>query len=347
MEKFKLSFEERKYLGYYLDNSGHNYSENSSNESVFYYLDCEFVETIKGDQVVVLAIGNEKEDFIFKIKPRYKVTNYVTDVTGIDKNTKYDMTFDQAIDFLKTKINKNDILIGHHLYGDLKNLNFYHEHIIDCALMFPTPDGPPYYYSLKLLALMYLKINIQDGVHNALEDAKTAYNLVKFSLDNGFAKLCWLNIDKKYTVTKDNAIEIVKESLKIDENYLYCIYSKGSRPIGTNRVDSDYDLVVVCDKICNYIKGGLTKYGNIDICVYSTEEFQECLKYQYIWTLELIYCTHSYIFLEKINFREYVQNLRKTTDLTILNDYLSRSIGYETSRKIATSKKHYNNGECY
>jgi endonuclease V len=352
MEKYTLSKEEKQYLGYYVSGEGHNYSKNTGCAATVTLgpkiccIDCEFVETVDGEQVASIGMYVQNKDYYFKIKPSSKVTDYITEITGIDENTKYDMDFDELIIFLTNFINERDILLGHHLYGDLKNLNFYHKNIIDTCLMFPTPDGPPFYYSLKLLAKMHLKIDIQNGIHNPVEDAKTAYDLVKFGLDRNYTKLNWMNFGQTFIVSKENALAIAQELLKVDEKYIYCIYTRGSRPIGTNKIDSDYDLVIICDTQCNFSNGTLTKYGNIDVCIYDTEDFKRNLEYQYIWALEAIYCNKQFVFLEKINFREFAENIRNTK-LDISNDYLSRSIGYETARKMASAKKHYINKDFH
>lgn len=126
MDKFVLSDTEKNFLGYYISPDGHNYSTNiSTKPPVIYFLDCEMVETIDGPQVISIGIGSEESSVTLKVKPNSKVTNYITDITGCNEDTEYDVTFDELILFLKTKLTTSDILLGHHMYQDLALLNVY------------------------------------------------------------------------------------------------------------------------------------------------------------------------------------------------------------------------------
>jgi len=55
------------------------------------------------------------------------------------------------------------ILIGHSLNSDLTALKITHPFIIDTALLYPHPRGPPLKSSLKWLAKKYLNREIQKG----------------------------------------------------------------------------------------------------------------------------------------------------------------------------------------
>lgn len=345
MEKYLLSEEERSFLGYITNPDGKNCAKNAGNTTIIYYIDCEMVETVCGTEIISIGIGNNNDsdnNIIIKVKPIHKVTNYLTEITGYDESFKYDMTYDEVIIFLQNKINKSDILVGHCLYVDLNHLNFYHDKIIDTIMIYHHPDGFPYKYSLKSLAKKYLHKNIQNNIHNPLEDGKTAFELVVHSLKNKYVKTNWSHIGEKFVPT----IDIVINAISITLENVYCIYTRGSRAIETNNEDSDYDIVVICDIKCNIINGTLTKYGNIDICIYDNKCFEQYVKEQIIWALECIYCNSKYVYLEKINFRNIAETYRNFHE-NACNDSLKKSVGYESSRKIASAKKHFINNNLH
>jgi RNA exonuclease 1 len=85
------------------------------------------------------------------------------------------------------------ILIGHSLNSDLTALKLTHPYIIDTAIIFPHPRGPPLKSSLKWLAQRYLNREIQKGHgtsgpgagHDSIEDARTCLDLVKQKCEKG------------------------------------------------------------------------------------------------------------------------------------------------------------------
>jgi hypothetical protein len=85
------------------------------------------------------------------------------------------------------------ILIGHSLNSDLTALKLTHPFIIDTAVIYPHPRGPPLKSSLKWLAQKYLNREIQKGHgttgpgagHDSIEDARTCLDLVKQKCEKG------------------------------------------------------------------------------------------------------------------------------------------------------------------
>jgi RNA exonuclease 1 len=85
------------------------------------------------------------------------------------------------------------ILIGHSLNSDLTALKITHPYIIDTALVYPHPRGPPLKSSLKWLAQRYLNREIQKGHgttgpgagHDSIEDSRTCLDLVKQKCEKG------------------------------------------------------------------------------------------------------------------------------------------------------------------
>lgn len=90
---------------------------------------------------------------------------------------------------LLTILNPDTILIGHSLNSDLNALKMTHPFIIDTALLYPHPRGPPLKSSLKWLAQRYLNRDVQKGHggagHDSVEDARTCLDLVKQKCEKG------------------------------------------------------------------------------------------------------------------------------------------------------------------
>jgi RNA exonuclease 1 len=90
-------------------------------------------------------------------------------------------------------LHSKTILIGHSLNADLTALKLTHPFIIDTALLYPHPRGPPLKSSLKYLAQRYLNREIQKGHgttgpgagHDSIEDARSCLDLVKLKCEKG------------------------------------------------------------------------------------------------------------------------------------------------------------------
>lgn len=86
-------------------------------------------------------------------------------------------------------------MIGHSLNSDLTALKITHPYIIDTALIYPHPRGPPLKQGLKFLAQKFLNRAIQAGHgtvgpaagHDSIEDARTCLDLVKQKCEKGKA----------------------------------------------------------------------------------------------------------------------------------------------------------------
>lgn len=93
---------------------------------------------------------------------------------------------------------REDLLVGHSLENDLKALRVCHSNVLDTAIMFPHKRGLPYKNSLRWLANVFLKRQIQvccgmrcvgltrgqtaDSGHDSREDAIAALDLAKLKV---------------------------------------------------------------------------------------------------------------------------------------------------------------------
>lgn len=135
------------------------------------------------------------------VKPELPITDYVTKYLGISEELLEGVTTTLA-DIQKRlceTILALDVLIGHSLEGDLKVLQLKHTNIVDTALCFEHPRGPPAKPSLKWLASLFLQRQIQTGEstgagHSLIEDATACLDLVKAKIANG--RLFGVNVNE-------------------------------------------------------------------------------------------------------------------------------------------------------
>ena len=158
-----------------------------------YALDCEMVLT--SDDVYSLArisvldwSGTTVLDSF--VKPSLSIKNYFTQFSGITPALLSDVTttLSDIQSQLLTLLTPSTVLLGHSLESDLNAMKLTHPFIVDTALIYPHPRGPPLRSSLKFLTQKYLRREIQVGGgkgHNSVEDALAVLDLVKLKCEKG------------------------------------------------------------------------------------------------------------------------------------------------------------------
>lgn len=147
-----------------------------------YGLDCEMCFTQHGLELTQVALVDTKGTTVYMsyVKPTGEIIDGNKRLNGINANDL--KTLSDVQKELATFINKDTILIGHALEGDLRVLRLLHEKCVDTSAIFPHRKGLPYRHSLRFLSKRLLHRRIQVGMHDPAEDARAAVDLTLLKL---------------------------------------------------------------------------------------------------------------------------------------------------------------------
>ncbi|CAX44955.1 conserved hypothetical protein [Candida dubliniensis CD36] len=174
-----------------------NSNERSTSEtrrSKIYALDCEFCKAGAKQVLTRISLLDFEANVIMDelVKPKEKITDYVTKYSGITEELLQDVTttIEDIQNLFVDKVSQQDILIGHSLESDLNVMKIKHDRIVDTSIIYEHNRGPPSKPSLKWLAEKYLCRQIQTGEdqglgHSSIEDAKACLDLVKLKIIEG------------------------------------------------------------------------------------------------------------------------------------------------------------------
>ncbi|CAD1475827.1 unnamed protein product [Heterotrigona itama] len=148
-----------------------------------YALDCEMCFTQRGLDLVKITVvdmgGNVVYDTL--VKPYDQVIDYNTKFSGItaDDLANVTKTLRDVQRDLTSFIHAETILVGHALENDLRALRMLHTTVVDTCVVYPHYLGYPFRSSLKTLARVLLRKDIQQTPqHDSVEDARTVVDLI-------------------------------------------------------------------------------------------------------------------------------------------------------------------------
>ncbi|OQR84961.1 exonuclease [Achlya hypogyna] len=154
-------------------------------------LDCEMCKTTKGVELTRISIVDEDHTVLLDeyVVPPNPIVDYCTQYSGITAETLEDC--DNTLAMIQEKvlsiIAAETILVGHSIENDLLALRLLHRRLIDTALLYPHPKGPPFRSALRYLTATYLKLQIQTGSdgHCSVEDATCTMKLAQLKVTKG------------------------------------------------------------------------------------------------------------------------------------------------------------------
>jgi len=155
-------------------------------------LDCEMLVTQAPDgslwkELARVSVVDHNLELIFDflVKPRYKISDYLTQYSGLTAEIMADakLSLRDVQDIFVERFDSTTIFVGHSLEQDLKALRIVHLNIIDTAVLHCRKFSCVQKPKLKYLCALYLNRLIQTGVgHDSIEDAKAAMILALHSL---------------------------------------------------------------------------------------------------------------------------------------------------------------------
>lgn len=157
-------------------------------------LDCEMCKTVD-EQLSLTRVSLLEWDGSLildeLVKPAMPIKDYLTAYSGITQEIldPVTTTLTDIQNRLLEIITPQTILMGHSLDCDLRALKIAHPFIVDTALLYPHPRGPPLKSALQWLVQKYLHRDMKrnKGVagHDSIEDARAVLDLVKLKCAKG------------------------------------------------------------------------------------------------------------------------------------------------------------------
>eukprot|EP00939_MAST-03C_sp_MAST-3C-sp1_P000911 g911.t1 len=155
-------------------------------------IDCEMCRTEHGLELTRATALNWDGDVLLDelVQPERPILDYLTKYSGITEAMMRDVTtsLEDVRDRLMRFIKAETIAIGHSLQCDMKALKLFHRNVLDTAILYPHPAGPPKRNKLRYITKRFLKRNIQQrgaNGHDSKEDALAALDLVKLKVSRG------------------------------------------------------------------------------------------------------------------------------------------------------------------
>ena len=152
-------------------------------------LDCEMCYTAAGLELTRCSVVDAQGKTVYDelVLPHAPIVDYNTQYSGIsvEHMAGVETRIEDVQAALLELIAEETILIGHSLDNDLMALKMVHRRVVDTALAYPHPKGPPHKPALRILCHRLLGRRIQDGSHDSVQDAATSMELAQLKFANG------------------------------------------------------------------------------------------------------------------------------------------------------------------
>lgn len=164
----------------------------ATDDSPMFGIDCEMCITGNGSELTKISIVDEESRIVYDqlVKPDATIINYLTRYSGITEDMMADVEnkLEDVHYFMRKKLPRDAIFVGHSLNMDLAAMRMFHPYVIDTSVIYNRSGERYYKPSLKTLAYEFLGKSIQTANqlgHDSLEDAVTALELVQLKIVNG------------------------------------------------------------------------------------------------------------------------------------------------------------------
>ncbi|GLV45558.1 RNA exonuclease 5 [Carabus blaptoides fortunei] len=177
-----------KYANYVLTKDA--YEEVTPNSPMF-GIDCEMCRTTTGElELTRISVVDENHQLVYEklVKPRHRITDYLTRFSGITPKLLKDVTtrLEDVQRDLRELLPGDAILIGQSLNSDLHSLRMMHPYVIDTSVIFNVTGDRFRKTKLQILAREFLDETIQTSAagHDSVEDSLSSLKLVQLKLEH-------------------------------------------------------------------------------------------------------------------------------------------------------------------
>lgn len=152
-------------------------------------MDCEMCETAKSNKALLsVSLVDEEGTLLYStlVKPKAKVIDYRTELTGIGEEDMVNVKVSRAEASRRVRkyLQEGTVLIGHSLNHDLQALRIDYRPVIDTSLIYQYEGLSMALPSLEVLSSRLLQRQLRtDKKHNSTDDAKATIELVLLEVE--------------------------------------------------------------------------------------------------------------------------------------------------------------------